>query len=486
MKKSPSNSHFLQKVRTAIETYSMFQTNDRVLVGVSGGPDSVALLHALHRLEAQYDIHLGVAHVDHQLRQPHSAADARFVASLCTELKLPFYHQAIDVRSLQRKAKCSLETAGRRARYRFYYQTAQNHAFTKIALGHHADDNAELVLMNLLRGSGPLGMAGMPPIRDDIIVRPMIHIRRSLIMQFLMENKLKFVCDETNQDPHFLRNRIRHHLIPELKRAYNPNLIAALNRIASITRVEEDWLNISGQRILRQISHTDNQRLSISVTELRRNHPALQRRILRLAIKQIKGDLGRITFQHIDTILNRIPAGPGRGGCSLPDGVHIDHTNEILTISKQTHVPRMKRAKAVPPPSPLYIYTIARPDSEPRIQWIESLHARLEFTILKSKDLPDMTSTGHTTAFFDMDKLHFPLVLRNFQPGDRFTPLGMSGSQKVKKFFINNKVPREKRPAAPILLSAGTIVWVVGHRIHEMFKVTAATRYVLKGELSLA
>lgn len=484
MKQSLSNNHLLKKVKTAIDTHAMLVTNDRVLVGVSGGPDSVALLHVLFRLAPELNIKLGVAHLDHQLRKPTSAQEARFVASLCAELGLPFFHQAVDVQTLQRRERCSLETAGRRARYRFYYQTARSHAFSKIALGHHADDTAELVLMNLLRGSGPLGMAGIPPVRDDIVIRPMIHVRRTMIMQFLTQNELEYVWDEANQDPRFVRNRIRHHLIPELKRTYNPNLTAALNRLASIARLEEDWLDICGKRILGRIAQTGHRRLSLSVTKLRRNHPALQRRILRLAVKQIKGDLRRITFEHIDTILNRLPEGAGRAGCHLPDGIHIDHTGDILSISKQDS--RSKHAKATLPPSPLYIYTIVRPDTGPRVQLIESLHTRLVFSALKSEDIPDMTSAGHETAFFDMDKLHFPLVLRNFQPGDRFIPLGMSGSQKVKKFFINNKVPRERRREIPVLISAGTIVWVVGHRINETVKITPATRYVLKGELLLA
>ena len=223
-------------------TAKMLQPGDRVLVGVSGGADSVALLHILYRLSVSRDLDIGVAHLNHALRGKAADRDAAFVQTLARQLDLPCFSARQDVGLQRQKQGGSLEEAGRRARYRFYAQTAKTQGFTKIALGHHADDNAELVLMNMLRGTGPEGIAGIPPAREPGIIRPLIHARRREIMAYIKDNDLAYVVDASNQDPRFFRNRVRNELIPALSEAYNPRLTEALVRTASISRTEEEWL----------------------------------------------------------------------------------------------------------------------------------------------------------------------------------------------------------------------------------------------------
>jgi len=194
-------------------------------VAVSGGPDSVALAHVLLNLSVEYFFRPAIAHLNHCLRGPDADRDAEFVSALARQLGVPIYAQKKDVRALQRRRRLSLEEAGRRSRYDFFDAVSAKHGFNKIALGHHSDDQAELVLMNLLRGSGPLGLSGIAPVREGKIVRPLIRLRRSEIIHYLAEKKIPYVTDTSNTDPAFMRNKIRHQLIPELQTAYNPRIV---------------------------------------------------------------------------------------------------------------------------------------------------------------------------------------------------------------------------------------------------------------------
>ncbi|MBW2620551.1 MAG: tRNA lysidine(34) synthetase TilS, partial [Deltaproteobacteria bacterium] len=232
----------LRTVEQTITTYGMLKPGDSVLIGVSGGPDSVALFHVLLTLASRFSLRIGVAHLDHCLRQNDSDKDAEFVASLAARFDIPCYIHKANVRKYQLENKLSLEEAARRVRHTFLNRVAEKNSFNKIALGHHFDDNAELVLMNLFRGSGPLGISGIPPVRDGKIIRPLIRSNRSEIIAFLDKNGIKYISDSSNRDTRFLRNRIRHDLIPLLKTSYNPKITQNLNRLASIVRSEEEWI----------------------------------------------------------------------------------------------------------------------------------------------------------------------------------------------------------------------------------------------------
>jgi tRNA(Ile)-lysidine synthase len=233
----------LRTVRETIARHKMFEPGDSVLVAVSGGPDSVALIHILNTISREYSIRLAVAHLNHSLRERESDRDAEFVEALAEHFDWPFYLEKKDVRGFRRRRHLSLEEAARQVRYAFFDATASNEGFKKIALGHHGDDNAELVLMNLLRGSGPLGLSGIAPVRDSKIVRPLIDLKRSQILEYISEKKIAFVTDSSNRDPAYRRNKIRHHLIPELKKFYNPAIVDSLNRLGAIVQAENKWFD---------------------------------------------------------------------------------------------------------------------------------------------------------------------------------------------------------------------------------------------------
>ena len=464
----------------------MLQSGDSVLVGVSGGPDSVTLLHVLHRLAPRLSIKLGVAHLNHGLRQKDSDRDADFVIALAGRLQLPCFLDKADVREVQRQQKLSLEEAARQARYNFYHRIAQDNRFNKIATAHHRNDNAELILMYLIRGSGRLGLAGIPPVRDEVIIRPLIRISRSEIIDFLNSEGLDYVIDISNLDPRFLRNKIRSQLIPLLEDSYQPAITRVITRLAAILRNEDEWIETVLKPIYQaSVFDAKEDKIVLSIPKLKDIHSAACRRIIRTAIAGLKGDLRRISFKHIDAATKLI-SGPSDRSLDLPGRIKIKKEGDRLIFSKEKEDHRSSKHTVEAPAgrsTPAdYEYTIEKPGTI----LIKEINRRIKFSEIDLKERLDFHRSGPAIAFFDMESLSFPMVLRNFRPGDRFSPLGLGGTQKIKNYFINNKIPRSERSKHPLLVSAGRVVWIAGHRIDDTVKVVSSTQKVLKGELLLA
>lgn len=472
--KKKTEKQILRTVRETIARYEMFGPGDSVLVAVSGGSDSVALIHILNTIAGEYPFQLAVAHLNHCLRAQESEQDAEFVAALAGDFDLPCYLENKDVAAFQRCRRLSPEEAARQVRYEFYDAVAAKNGFNKIALGHHADDNAELVLMNLLRGSGPLGLSGIAPVRNNKIVRPLIHLKRSEILDYISEKKITFVTDSSNTDPAFRRNKIRHYLIPELKKSYNPAIVDSLNRLGEIMQAEDQWMDevlepFFNKCVLNRTSH----RISLAIPGVNGMDLAAGRRIIRKAIFSVKQDLRRITFLHVDAVLELAKKGQACSSLDLPGGVRVIKDAGVLTIKKED---RGSLAGVID-----YQHTIAGEGTTP----IQEANAAIKLVEIRTDDVPDFKDSGKLRAFFDRDCMRFPLVVRNFRPGDRFSPLGLDGTQKLKKYFSDHKIPARLRKKCPLLLSEDKIIWVAGHRIDNSVKLGPKTRRVLMAELLL-
>lgn len=340
-----STSPLIDKALKTIAKYSMVTSGDALLVGVSGGADSVALLLLMIDISKYRsgDISkygsggIGVAHINHSLRGDESDRDEAFVRNLARKHNLPFHALKVDVPAVAVEKRLSFEEAARDIRYSFYKETANLEHYTRVALGHNSDDNAELVLMNLLRGSGTRGVAGIPPVRDNWIIRPLIDVSRQEILEYLRSKQQPYVTDSSNSDTSYLRNRIRHSLIPILQEEYNPSVTDSLNRFSSIIMDEESWMEGETERVfnsarLNMDGGGDDQKseLHLDPQPLTELHPALAKRVVRRAIGAVKGDLKRITLSHIDDILKLICSRSARiRALHLPDRV-------LITISKQS------------------------------------------------------------------------------------------------------------------------------------------------------
>ncbi len=469
------------RVSRAVTRFHMFQPGHAVLIGVSGGPDSVALVSVMTALAPRFGLRLGIAHLHHMLRGTASDEDARFVADLARRHGIPYHMERRDVRRYKKSRKLSLEEAARQVRYDFFDAIAQEHGYDTIALGHHADDNAEQVLMALLRGSGPAGLSGIPPVRAGRIVRPLIDVTRAELIDYLDACGIPYRVDATNTDIRFLRNRVRHCLLPSLLREYNPRFIQTLNRLADILREDEAWLAslvtpLYEQCMIRQ----EKDAVDLSVPEIRRLPPGARRRIIRRALEQVRGNLRRITFTHVEEITGLLDSSSGSARfLDLPDQVRVSCSGDRLRIARAA-LPLRTRPPVSPPP--LFRHDVTGPGTVS----LPEIGASLVFSRCAPEHLPVLQHTGQNVAFFDMDKLDVPMVIRNIRPGDRFIPLGMRGTQKVKTYFINRKVPAETRRRCPVLVCRGEIIWLAGHRIADPVKVTASTRTVLRVELLLS
>jgi len=483
-----SGNCLIQKVKKTVSEYNMIQKKDCVLVGVSGGADSVTLIHMLNEIALLFSITLGIAHLNHSLRGNESDDDASFVISLSEKMHLPCFIEKKDVIKYKTENGLSVEEAGRQMRYAFFEDIATREGFNKIALGHTANDNAELVLMYMLRGSGPLGISGIPPVRGGLknnllIIRPLIKTLRSEIEEYISAKCLSHVVDQSNMDEKYLRNKIRHNLIPLLRHDYNPKIVETLNRLASIVRSENEWMETNLAADFNKLTlKEETNSIVFSVSGIKNLHQAAKKRIIRMAISKIKGNLRRITLAHIELLSAQLDSDSDKWSLDLPDRIRVSRIGERLAITKEKRPLRNISLKYADKEQVVYNYVVNKPECI--IAKKEGF--KIQFSEINDKYLENIFNSGPGIAFFDMDKICFPLVLRNYLQGDRFTPLGMSGSQKVARYLINKKIAAENRIKFPVLLSNNKIIWLAGHIIDDLVKVTPNTGKILKAELFLA
>lgn len=466
----------IKRVVHTIDRFGMFTPNDKVLVGVSGGPDSTALLHILVDLAPRYKLNLAVAHLNHGLRPVNADRDEAFVKRMAKTLKIPFHGQVAKIQSWQG----SVEEKARQARYGFFKEVMQRHGYTKIALGHQKNDNAEAVLMHLLRGSGIRGLAGIPPVRDNMVVRPLINLNRIEIMAYLDDRHIQFVEDETNTDTAYHRNRIRHHLIPIIEENYNPNIIDTLHRTADICRQEDLWFDRHLKPLLDDIVvRSESERLELHHRLLADQPLAVRRRVVRQALGRWHGHLRRMGAHHIDAVMGLL--------CTEVDGKKISLPNGIEAIRNAAHLCFTRRESFMSPAieePQKFSHIVSGTDSLPLTVNIPEAGCRIAFDIEDHEKVEQWPAGDDTNAWFDLDDLTFPLQIRNFKPGDRINPYGMQGSQKIKKLFIDRKIPPAQRIKIPLLLSRGVIVWIAGIRRSSRAMVSDQTQRVLRVRLT--
>ena len=326
----------VKTARQTIQAHGMVEKLQSILVGVSGGPDSIALLLLLDDLQKEFSLSLGVAHVNHGLRGKDADCDQEFVRELAQNLNLPFFIHKADIRSLARKQGLSLEEAGRDERYRFFRSICQAKGYEKVALAHTKNDNAEQVLINLLRGSGPRGLSGIPFVRDDWIIRPFLDLVKEELLAFLRARDQAFQIDESNFDDAFLRNRIRNNLLPHLANNYNPSISDTLNRLSRILGEEDAFMEIETQTTFNQTAElVGKDEVWIPLKIFQNLHPALARRVARHAVELIKGDLRRITFFHMDAAIALASHSSPGGSLDFPDRIRVFKKKGIICFKKE-------------------------------------------------------------------------------------------------------------------------------------------------------
>lgn len=460
--KSPCS--LLNSVKGSISAHGMLERGDRVVVAVSGGADSVCLLDVLARLVPDFGLELLVAHFEHGLREAEDGPETRFVEKLAREMSLPF---ELGTAGDLKKESGSLEERAREARYSFLEHVKTKCGAQKIALGHTLDDQAETVLMRLLRGSGTKGLSGIPPVRAPGIIRPLIGTPRKEVEGYLGSRGLKWITDSSNRDRNFLRNRIRLELLPELLR-YQPRLVERLGALARDIREEDRFLDgLAAQWVEAHGEFPAGGVLVLPREETLGLDPALRLRVLRRALGWVAGGLRRIDRRHVEAVEGLARGQRPQSEISLPNRILARRSYDKL-IFGSTHA-KIGAPFELQLPSP-GLYEIKEAGTCVHLQE----KARRDIDLLNETPLK---------AFLDADKIHFPLTLRSILPGDRFIPLGMKGRRKIKDFLIDLKVPAEDRSRIPLLLSRGAVAWVCGYRIDERFKVGEGTERIFEASL---
>jgi len=467
----------LDRIKNTIDKKRLIRRGDKVLVCVSGGADSMALLRVLLELQRHYGVKLVVAHLDHMIRGRSSAADANFVKKCAARLGLPFIYEKSDVRKTARGSKASLEEAARETRYDFYARAAERAGANKIATGHTADDQAETVLMRLVRGAGSVGLSGIPYSRRTrrgvVIIRPLLDVGRKDIERYLKACRVSWRTDATNLKTAYLRNKIRHILIPLIEKKFNPRIKENLNSIAENLRDESDYLDAAAARLYRRLVVMKKGRAEIGIRRLLRLHPAMRRLLVRRVIHSIKGNLKRITYRHWLEIEGAF-CGGGKGTVNLPGGIKARRTGGVLSfIPEEGGRKRSRLTKAVKLRVP---GNVAVPElglkltseivrSAPRFRY----HAR-----------DGGRRRGGSVEYIDGDKIGGALKIRTRRDGDRMRPLGMRSYKKLHDIFVDEKVPRELRDRVPVVTSGRDIVWLVKTKLAEDFKVRKETKKIVR------
>ncbi|MCQ9208495.1 MAG: tRNA lysidine(34) synthetase TilS [Omnitrophica bacterium] len=329
----------LETVEQTIQKFQMLKSGDRIIVAVSGGADSVALLYLLNKLSKKYRLYLHIAHLNHLLRKEESDQDSVFVQGLATRLKLPLTCKNVNVDDFAKKAKLSLEDAARRIRYDFLLSVAKENRAHKIALGHNRDDQAETVLMRFLRGSGIAGLRGIPAKRslnDCLVIRPLIELSRAKILYFLSAKDIRFRTDSSNLKDLYFRNRIRNKLLPALEKNFNPNLREVLINLAQNMSEDFDFLEQAGKNKFKAVRASSNQAtVAINLKKFAALHKALQKLVTRLAIRELKGHVYKIDYRHWKELEDLAAKRPKNSIVDLPGAVSATKSGKSLIFYKR-------------------------------------------------------------------------------------------------------------------------------------------------------
>jgi len=455
------------RVKRAIDRYQLLEKGDRLIVGVSGGVDSMVLLHLLNACREAFRLSLIVAHVNHGFRPEESEREAELVQKESARLRLPFEYGQFNVREFQKLRGLSPQDAARRIRFHFFQDLLLKHHAQKIALGHNADDQVETVLSRFIRGSGLQGLKGILPIREGKVIRPLLEVWREEIDSVALEKKIPFLLDSSNLKKDYLRNRIRLSLIPFIEGEYQPNFKETLLRTSAILREENDYLEGRAEEAYQKIIHEEKDTLAFKFSEFRSLHQTIQWRVIKKILERIL-DWGGVMEDGGGAEVHKIYQNLRRSSPSflleLPHGFWVEKRYGVVLFGK----------REVKPCPPFEVGLIC-----PGHTLVQEIGKEVVFEETGRDQFGDYSGPPNT-ALMDYESLRFPLKMRNFRPGDRFSPLGVKGSQKLKDFFIDHKVPRFERPNVPLLISEERIAWVIGYRIDDRVKITEKTGRVLK------
>lgn len=454
----------VDRVRSTINKYNLLQKGDKIVLGLSGGPDSVCLLHVLKQLEEEYDISIYAAHLNHQIRGIEAQKDVMYISQLCDSLGVKFFVKSINVPEYCKKHGLSIEEGARKLRYEMFYEIKQKTKSNKIAIGHNLNDQAETILMRMMRGTGLQGLKGIEYKRDETIIRPILDIERSSIEAYCEKYNLNPRIDSTNLENIYTRNKIRLDLIPYMQENFNASVIESICRMGNNLKLDNDYIEQEGSKKFKEVSKlNNNESVEIILDKYIHLHKAIKSRIIRNSIKYILGDTNFVDQKHIEDVLDLENEDKISKKLVLPRGLFVYRNNDnILFTNEEITYEDVQFNYKVPKEGVIKIKQTG--------VFIETKTMSIErFKSMKA----DKSSKG-----FDLDKFKGGIIVRNRESGDKIKLAG--GSKKLKSLFIDLKIPREERSKIPVLVDNDEVVCVGDYKISENYKIDANTKEVLK------
>lgn len=449
----------LEKVEKYCVNNKLIEKGDRIVVGVSGGPDSLCLLNLLNSLKDKYELELIVVHINHSLRD-EADFEENYVKEISQELGLKFCSKKVDINELSGLQKRSAEEIAREVRYAFFREILTKNDADKIAVAHNKNDNAETVLMNIIRGAGNEGACGIDNIHKEII-RPLISITRKEIEDYCAEKSLVPMIDKTNFETVYTRNKVRNLVLPMLKEI-NPDIVESLNRFSEIVKDEEEFIKEYLDSIYKKIVRNENKELYIEKEEFLKLKIGLKRRILRMAIYEFAGTLKDVSFKTVNNAINEIEYSKNGNLIKIVPGVKIFvEYNKLKFVEEKLEIED-------------YVYELNIPGKV----YLKEINKWISVEIKNAEDV-GITEKNPNIHFFDIAKTGKKLYVRNRKNGDYFYPTGMDGKKKVKDFFSDIKLERKKRDEIPIVTNEEEIIWIVGLRSSRKFLKDKSTKEVI-------
>lgn len=437
--------------------HKLIENGDSIIVGASGGPDSQFMIYILNELKSQIDFEIILAHLNH-LHRKEAKNDEDLVKKTAEELDLKFFSRARSMDDYAKKHGLSSEDAGRRLRYEFFNDLAKDYENSKIAVAHNKDDQAETVLMRIIRGTGLDGLRAMD-YKSGNIIRPILNIKKSEIIAYLDSKKIPYALDATNFENDYTRNKIRLDIIPKLEEI-NPK---AIDQIYSLSELAKDDLEILDGVIddkFKDFAEIKKDIIVFDKAKFDQSNPAVLRRIIRKAIEILNGEIKDISRENIDEFLSIRDLDTGKK--IIKDMIVLRKTYDSYILEINKHEEKFEEV--------LYLKDVDKIN-------FDGLY--IKTSIINTNKYEKSEKIG----YFDYDKLSFPLKVRTRRNGDRFVPLGHSSEKKLKDFLIDQKIDREKRDEIPLILSDDKIIWLVAYRISDEFKVRESTKRILKIEV---
>ena len=450
-------------VRKTINKHEMIDRFDKIVIGVSGGHDSMTLLYVLESLKKELEFEIVVAHINHGIRGDESDGDEQYVKTISEQLELPFYSCKVNMDEYAKQHKMTSEESGREIRYDFFRKILKSVGGTKIAVAHNKNDQAETLIMRFMRGTGIDGLRGME-FKTKNIIRPLLEVERNDIEKYCEELSLSPRIDRTNAMPIYGRNKVRLELIPYIEETFNSGIINTLSRTSEIMKKDSDFLmNYSNEKYLEVLKGSNPSSVVLDIKKMSTLHEAIKTRVIRHGIESLNSNLKGIEKKHIEDILKLINMDKTGKKINITNNIIVKISYGDLVLEKNTNIEKLS-----------FSYKLEVGSTKSIDELNSKIKARVYFLGSTNIDF-----NNNLVKCFDYDNIKSEIYVRNRRNGDKFTPFGMNGSKKLKDFFIDEKIPKEVRNQVPLVLDGEDIIWVVGHRISEKYKVSSNTKNVL-------